>query len=173
MVNRVTAAAARNLSVDLKPVLEAKRRLFTPLSLKVIAQDPSEVSVCVFFFLWLQTTAQQVCDPPVVVVVVVQRTADSPRPGDPSVQSSEWTLIRAGISSPSSNWVKMIGSPDLLAFTGTEGFEEGEVDQEVHGLPEELSVPLFPPFHPWTSSAQFHRDFILVAEFSEQVCVCV
>ncbi|XP_028264985.1 guanine nucleotide exchange protein smcr8b isoform X2 [Parambassis ranga] len=63
----------------------------------------------------------------------------------------------------------MIGSPDLLAFTGTEGFEEGEVDQEAHGLPEELSVPLFPAFHPWTSSAQFHRDFILVAEFSEQV----
>ncbi|XP_034741305.1 guanine nucleotide exchange protein smcr8b [Etheostoma cragini] len=61
----------------------------------------------------------------------------------------------------------MIGSPDLLAFTGTEGFGEGELDQE--DLPEELSVPLSPPSNPWTSSAQFHRDFILVAEFSEQV----
>ncbi|KAG8014628.1 Guanine nucleotide exchange protein smcr8a [Nibea albiflora] len=60
----------------------------------------------------------------------------------------------------------MIGSPDLLAFTGTEGFGEGEEEQE--GLPEEFSIPLTPPSHPWTSSAQFHRDFILVAEFSEQ-----
>lgn len=64
----------------------------------------------------------------------------------------------------------MIGSPDLLAFTGTEGFGEGGEDHET--LPEELSVPLVPPSHPWTSSAQFHRDFILVAEFSEQVCTC-
>uniref|UniRef100_A0A3B4UTS1 Smith-Magenis syndrome chromosome region, candidate 8b n=1 Tax=Seriola dumerili TaxID=41447 RepID=A0A3B4UTS1_SERDU len=63
----------------------------------------------------------------------------------------------------------MIGSPDLLAFTGTEGFGEGEEDQEAQSLPEELSVPLSPPSHPWTTSAQFHRDFILVAEFSEQV----
>lgn len=63
----------------------------------------------------------------------------------------------------------MIGSPDLLAFTGTEGFSEGEEDQDAQGLPEELSVPLFPPSHPWTTSAQFQRDFILVAEFSEQV----
>ncbi|XP_070839019.1 guanine nucleotide exchange protein smcr8b isoform X2 [Chaetodon trifascialis] len=63
----------------------------------------------------------------------------------------------------------MIGSPDLLAFTGTEGFGEGEEDQEAQALPEELSVPLLPPSHPWTTSAQFHRDFILVAEFSEQV----
>lgn len=62
----------------------------------------------------------------------------------------------------------MIGSPDLLAFTGTEGFGEGE--EEYEALPEELSVPLVLPSHPWTSSAQFHRDFILVAEFSEQVC---
>lgn len=60
----------------------------------------------------------------------------------------------------------MIGSPDLLAFTGTEGFGEGEDDQV---LPEELSVPLSPPLNPWTTSAQFHGDFILVAEFSEQV----
>ncbi|XP_068593539.1 guanine nucleotide exchange protein smcr8b [Cebidichthys violaceus] len=62
----------------------------------------------------------------------------------------------------------MIGSPDLLAFTGTEGFGEGEEDQD-DGVPEELSVPLLPPSNPWTSTAQFHRDFILVAEFSEQV----
>uniref|UniRef100_A0AAQ4R1I0 Smith-Magenis syndrome chromosome region, candidate 8b n=1 Tax=Gasterosteus aculeatus aculeatus TaxID=481459 RepID=A0AAQ4R1I0_GASAC len=61
----------------------------------------------------------------------------------------------------------MIGSPDLLAFTGTEGFGEGEEDRE--GLPEELSVPRLPPSNPWTSAALFHRDFILVAEFSEQV----
>ncbi|XP_070777802.1 guanine nucleotide exchange protein smcr8b [Enoplosus armatus] len=61
----------------------------------------------------------------------------------------------------------MIGSPDVLAFTSTDGFGEGEEDQE--GLPEEFSVPLSPPSHPWTTSAQFHRDFILVAEFSEQV----
>uniref|UniRef100_G3PWE2 Smith-Magenis syndrome chromosome region, candidate 8b n=1 Tax=Gasterosteus aculeatus TaxID=69293 RepID=G3PWE2_GASAC len=60
----------------------------------------------------------------------------------------------------------MIGSPDLLAFTGTEGFGEGEEDRE--GLPEELSVPRLPPSNPWTSAALFHRDFILVAEFSEQ-----
>ncbi|XP_069023203.1 guanine nucleotide exchange protein smcr8b isoform X2 [Embiotoca jacksoni] len=64
----------------------------------------------------------------------------------------------------------MIGSPDLLAFTGTEGFGGGEDDQqEAQGIPEEFSVPLLPSCHPWTTSAQFHRDFILVAEFSEQV----
>ncbi|KAM7394548.1 hypothetical protein PAMP_021343 [Pampus punctatissimus] len=62
----------------------------------------------------------------------------------------------------------MIGSPDLLAFTGTEGFVE-EGYQEAPCLPEEFSVPLIPPSNPWTSAAQFHRDFILVAEFSEQV----
>ncbi|TWW58895.1 Guanine nucleotide exchange protein SMCR8 [Takifugu flavidus] len=62
----------------------------------------------------------------------------------------------------------MIGSPDLLAFTGAEGFGEGEED-EAQSLPEELSVPLLPPSQPWSSSAQFARDFILVAEFSEQV----
>lgn len=64
----------------------------------------------------------------------------------------------------------MIGSPDLLAFTGTDGFGEEEDDDEQATLPEELSVPLVPPAHPWTTAAQFHRDFILVAEFSEQVC---
>ncbi|XP_026214835.1 guanine nucleotide exchange protein smcr8b isoform X2 [Anabas testudineus] len=65
----------------------------------------------------------------------------------------------------------MIGSPDLLAFTSTEGFGEGEEEQECEGpgLPEELSVPLLPLSQPWASSARFHRDFILVAEFSEQV----
>lgn len=63
----------------------------------------------------------------------------------------------------------MIGSPDLLAFTGAEGFGEGEGEDEAQALPEELSVPLVPPGHPWSSSAQFPRDFILVAEFSEQV----
>ncbi|GLD52112.1 Smith-Magenis syndrome chromosomal region candidate gene 8 protein homolog [Lates japonicus] len=62
----------------------------------------------------------------------------------------------------------MIGSPDLLAFTGAEGFGEEQEDQEAPSLPEELSVPLFPTSHPWSTSAQFNRDFILVAEFSEQ-----
>lgn len=61
----------------------------------------------------------------------------------------------------------MIGSPDLLAFTGAEGF--GGEEDEAQTLPEELSVPLLPPSHPWSSSARFPRDFILVAEFSEQV----
>nr|XP_046227292.1 guanine nucleotide exchange protein smcr8b [Scatophagus argus] len=63
----------------------------------------------------------------------------------------------------------MIGSPDLLAFTGTGGFGEAEEYSEAQDLPEDLSVPLLSPSNPWTSSAQFHRDFILVAEFSEQV----
>lgn len=61
----------------------------------------------------------------------------------------------------------MIGSPDLLAFTAAEGF--GEEEDEAQALPEELSVPLLPPGHPWSSSALFPRDFILVAEFSEEV----
>lgn len=60
----------------------------------------------------------------------------------------------------------MIGSPDLLAFTGGEGFGEAEEQETV---PEELTVPLLPAGHPWSSSARFNRDFILVAEFSEQV----
>ncbi|XP_041642050.1 guanine nucleotide exchange protein smcr8b [Cheilinus undulatus] len=63
----------------------------------------------------------------------------------------------------------MFASPDLLAFTSTEGFGEGEEDQEAQSLPEELSVPLLPLSNPWSTTAQFHRDFILVAEFSEQV----
>lgn len=65
----------------------------------------------------------------------------------------------------------MIGSPDLLAFTAAEGFGEGEeaAAAAAQSLPEDLSVPLLPASHPWSSSAQFARDFILVAEFSEQV----
>ncbi|XP_069385424.1 guanine nucleotide exchange protein smcr8b [Paralichthys olivaceus] len=63
----------------------------------------------------------------------------------------------------------MIGSPDLLAFTSSEGFGEAEEDHGAAGPPEELSVPLLPPSHPWSCSAHFHRDFILVAEFSEEV----
>ncbi|XP_055079960.1 guanine nucleotide exchange protein SMCR8-like [Periophthalmus magnuspinnatus] len=64
----------------------------------------------------------------------------------------------------------MIGSPDLLAFSGADGFGEGsEEDLEAVSLPEELSVPLLGPDNPWSSCARFNRDFILVAEFSEQV----
>ncbi|XP_054912327.1 guanine nucleotide exchange protein smcr8b [Poeciliopsis prolifica] len=63
----------------------------------------------------------------------------------------------------------MIGSPDLLPFTGSGGFEEEGEEPEVNTLPEEFSVRLSPPHNPWSSAAQFHRDFILVAEFSEQV----
>ncbi|XP_043969048.1 guanine nucleotide exchange protein smcr8b [Gambusia affinis] len=63
----------------------------------------------------------------------------------------------------------MIGSPDLLPFTGSGGFEEEGEEPEVHSLPEEFSVRLLPPHNPWSTAAQFHRDFILVAEFSEQV----
>lgn len=64
----------------------------------------------------------------------------------------------------------MIGSPDLLAFSGAEGFGERADNQDLRDLPEELSIPLFPS-NPWASSstAGFNRDFILVAEFSEQV----
>ncbi|XP_034043585.1 guanine nucleotide exchange protein smcr8b [Thalassophryne amazonica] len=63
----------------------------------------------------------------------------------------------------------MIASPDLLAFTVAQDIVEAEEDQDGLCLPEELSVPLVPPRHPWESNAYFHRDFILVAEFSEQV----
>ncbi|CAL8330980.1 unnamed protein product [Lota lota] len=62
----------------------------------------------------------------------------------------------------------MIGSPDLLVFTGGEGFGEGATYHQ-DTMPNELSVPIEPPSNPWTTAAQFHRDFILVAEFSEQV----
>uniref|UniRef100_A0A8C6TDF7 UDENN FLCN/SMCR8-type domain-containing protein n=1 Tax=Neogobius melanostomus TaxID=47308 RepID=A0A8C6TDF7_9GOBI len=65
----------------------------------------------------------------------------------------------------------MISSPDLLAFSGAEGFTEGSEEDllEARSLPEELSVPLVGPDNPWSSCARFNRDFILVAEFSEQV----
>nr|XP_057945693.1 guanine nucleotide exchange protein smcr8b [Doryrhamphus excisus] len=63
----------------------------------------------------------------------------------------------------------MISSPDLLPFTGPEGFGEDAVEGDPGGLPETLSVPLFPPRQPWSSTASFHKDFVLVAEFSEQV----
>ncbi|XP_062243678.1 guanine nucleotide exchange protein smcr8b isoform X1 [Platichthys flesus] len=63
----------------------------------------------------------------------------------------------------------MIGSPDLLAFTSSEGFGEGDEDRGSAGPPEDFSVPLLPLSHPWSCSALFQRDFILVAEFSEQV----
>ncbi|CAL1601174.1 unnamed protein product [Knipowitschia caucasica] len=66
----------------------------------------------------------------------------------------------------------MIGSPDLLAFSGAEGFSmeaTSEEELEAASLPEELSVPLFSPENPWSNSSRFNRDFILVAEFSEQV----
>ncbi|XP_053550946.1 guanine nucleotide exchange protein SMCR8 [Bombina bombina] len=65
----------------------------------------------------------------------------------------------------------MIGSPDLVAFTRQEAYEE----QTTPALPEEYSVPLFPfsdtESSPWSrlSGAKFSRDFILISEFSEQV----
>ncbi|KAL1005261.1 hypothetical protein UPYG_G00056790 [Umbra pygmaea] len=63
----------------------------------------------------------------------------------------------------------MIGSPDVLAFT-SEGGLGGSVEYpDPHALPEEFSVPLTPVSNPWSSPAAFNRDFILVAEFSEQV----
>ncbi|XP_053708960.1 guanine nucleotide exchange protein smcr8b [Synchiropus splendidus] len=58
----------------------------------------------------------------------------------------------------------MIASPDLLAFSDTAGSA-----RLGHSLPEEHWLPLLAPSQPWSSSAQFRRDFILVAEFSEQV----
>ncbi|XP_053327486.1 guanine nucleotide exchange protein SMCR8 [Spea bombifrons] len=67
----------------------------------------------------------------------------------------------------------MIGSPDLVAFTREEEYEEQL--QSSPGLPEEYSVPLFPftdpDSSPWSrlSGAKFSRDFILISEFSEQV----
>lgn len=66
----------------------------------------------------------------------------------------------------------MIGSPDLLAFTAAPNFLEEST--ESLGLPADLSVPLYPHTEdasPWskTSSVNFSKDFILIAEFSEQV----
>ncbi|XP_036413456.1 guanine nucleotide exchange protein smcr8b [Colossoma macropomum] len=66
----------------------------------------------------------------------------------------------------------MIGSPDLLAFTAETDFREPPSDPLV--LPEELSIPLCPhssDSSPWTrtSRVKFNKDFILIAEFSEQV----
>ncbi|MCJ8747706.1 hypothetical protein PDJAM_G00156440 [Pangasius djambal] len=66
----------------------------------------------------------------------------------------------------------MIGSPDLLAFTTDADFLEQST--ESLGLPADLSVPLYPcpeEASPWskTSSVSFNKDFILIAEFSEQV----
>ncbi|KAI3352473.1 hypothetical protein L3Q82_005425 [Scortum barcoo] len=93
------------------------------------------------------------------------RSAGRAEPGlepDQTAPSPPWV-------EPSSRSAKMIGSPDLLAFTGTAGFGEGEENQEAPGPPEELTVPLLPPCDPWATTAKFHRDFILVAEFSEQV----
>ncbi|XP_077381903.1 guanine nucleotide exchange protein smcr8b [Festucalex cinctus] len=76
----------------------------------------------------------------------------------------------------------MISSPDLLPFTGPEGFGDSEGERGTAGglLPEELSVPPLPSLaggggggggggHPWSSLAAFDKDFVLVAEFSEQV----
>uniref|UniRef100_W5KA01 Smith-Magenis syndrome chromosome region, candidate 8b n=1 Tax=Astyanax mexicanus TaxID=7994 RepID=W5KA01_ASTMX len=66
----------------------------------------------------------------------------------------------------------MIGSPDLLAFTTETDFREPPTDP--FALPEELSVPEYPqssessPWS-WTSRVKFNKDFILIAEFSEQV----
>ncbi|XP_057699736.1 guanine nucleotide exchange protein smcr8b [Corythoichthys intestinalis] len=70
----------------------------------------------------------------------------------------------------------MISSPDLLPFTGPQCFgDEAEGDSggaTAWELPEELSVPPLSSSvgrHPWFSAAGFQKDFVLVAEFSEQV----
>ncbi|XP_077575905.1 guanine nucleotide exchange protein smcr8b [Stigmatopora nigra] len=71
----------------------------------------------------------------------------------------------------------MISSPELLPFTGPQCFgDEAEGDRggsPARGLlPEELSVPPLSSSagrHPWSSTAGFQKDFVLVAEFSEQV----
>ncbi|XP_028977889.1 guanine nucleotide exchange protein smcr8b isoform X2 [Esox lucius] len=64
----------------------------------------------------------------------------------------------------------MIGSPDVLAFTseGSLGLGDGGY-LDPQALPEEFSLPLLPPSNPWSSPSAFNRDFVLVAEFSEQV----
>ncbi|KAM4631807.1 guanine nucleotide exchange protein SMCR8 [Discoglossus pictus] len=65
----------------------------------------------------------------------------------------------------------MIGSPDLVAFTREDEYDEPL--QSSPSLPEEYSVPLFPftDNSPWSrlSGSKFTRDFILISEFSEQV----
>ncbi|KAK3529740.1 hypothetical protein QTP86_002400, partial [Hemibagrus guttatus] len=66
----------------------------------------------------------------------------------------------------------MIGSPDLLAFTTETDFLKEST--ESLGLPADLSVPLYSHSEdasPWskTSRVSFDKDFILIAEFSEQV----
>lgn len=112
-------------------------------------------SVSVRRFMTVTDCATSFYKSPVVVDVVVVLL----RPA--------WTAeLLHGLIPP--HGLKMIGSPDLLAFTGTEGFGEEDL-QEAQSLPEELSIPLLPSSNPWTSTAQFHTDFILVAEFSEQV----
>ncbi|XP_072299860.1 guanine nucleotide exchange protein smcr8a [Eucyclogobius newberryi] len=66
----------------------------------------------------------------------------------------------------------MIGSPDVVAFTKEDDY--GQPNPEPWpALPEEFSIPLYPPAdsNPWakTSYAKFTKDFILISEFSEQV----
>ncbi|KAI7810685.1 guanine nucleotide exchange protein smcr8b [Triplophysa rosa] len=64
----------------------------------------------------------------------------------------------------------MIGSPDLVAFTKEPDFEDTPIDP--FALPEELSVPSYTgDGTPWSkmSNVKFKKDFILLAEFSEQV----
>ncbi|XP_056594161.1 guanine nucleotide exchange protein smcr8b [Triplophysa dalaica] len=64
----------------------------------------------------------------------------------------------------------MIGSPDLVAFTKEPDYEDIPIDP--FALPEELSVPTYTgDGTPWSkmSIAEFKKDFILLAEFSEQV----
>ncbi|XP_070811265.1 guanine nucleotide exchange protein SMCR8 [Pituophis catenifer annectens] len=82
----------------------------------------------------------------------------------------------------------MIGAPDVVAFAKEEAAAEeaaaAAAAAREPGLPEEYSVPLLPApgrgAHPWSrrgglgggsgaSPPPFPRDFLLVAEFSEQV----
>ncbi|XP_033827119.1 guanine nucleotide exchange protein smcr8a [Periophthalmus magnuspinnatus] len=66
----------------------------------------------------------------------------------------------------------MIGSPDVVAFTKEDDYGQSNPDPWP-ALPEEFSIPLYPPVdsNPWskTSYAKFTKDFILISEFSEQV----
>ncbi|XP_063171081.1 LOW QUALITY PROTEIN: guanine nucleotide exchange protein SMCR8 [Candoia aspera] len=77
----------------------------------------------------------------------------------------------------------MIGAPDVVAFAKEEAAAEEAAAAAARepGLPEEYSVPLLPApgrgAHPWArrggpaggAPPPFPRDFLLVAEFSEQV----